>query len=119
MPHDIIESTTVGIQGPPGTPGSAPTGRTVTAAGAVTVLAGDGIVEIAKTTPAATAVGADPAVLTPWKTYTLKDAAGNASGFPITLTPASGTIDGAASAVIDQDGGWLSFYSTGVHLRLV
>lgn len=116
MPHDVITAAIVGIQGPPAAP---PAGRLVTAAGAVTVLAADGIVEIAKATPAATAVSADPAALTPWKTYTLKDAAGNASGFPITLTPTGGTIDGAASAVIDQDGGWLSFYSNGTALRLV
>lgn len=122
MPNDTITATTVGIQGPPGSPGAAapaPTGRLVSAAGPVTVAGGDGIVEIAKATPALTAVSADPAALTPWKTYTVKDAAGNASAFPITLTPTSGTVDGAPSAVIDQDGGWLAFYSNGTHLRLV
>lgn len=77
--------------------------RTVTAAGVVTVSATtDDIIVINKTVPAATTVNL-PAIPTTGLEFTVKDGAGNAAANRITLVPAAGTIDGAATAVIGSD----------------
>lgn len=83
--------------------------RTVTAAGVVTVSpTTDDIVVINKTVPAATAVSL-PATPTTGLEFTIKDGAGNAAAFPITVTPAAGTIDGAATAFINSDYAGVTF----------
>jgi len=76
-------------------------GRVVTAAGAVTVSATtDYFICINKTVGAATAVNL-PASPATWSTYLIKDCKGDASSNNITLTPAAGTIDGAATYVMN------------------
>lgn len=73
--------------------------RTVTAAGPVTISAAtDYLIVIAKAAPAATTVNY---TCTPGFTFLVKDGAGNDAANPITLTPSSGTIDGAASYVMN------------------
>ena len=73
--------------------------RVVTAAGPVTVSsATDYMVVIAKATPAATAINY---TCTPGFTFLVKDGAGNDMTNPITLTPSSGTIDGATTFVMN------------------
>ncbi len=94
------------------------TGRVVTASGNVTILAGDGIVEIAKTVPATTQV-VIPAGLTAFQEYVIKDGSGNAGTYNITLVPSSGTIDGAASFVLDANWESISFYSNGTNIRIL
>ena len=73
--------------------------RVVTAAGPVTVSpATDYLIVIDKTTPAPTSVNYTCA---PGFTFLIKDGAGNDSTNAITLTPSSGTIDDAASFVMN------------------
>lgn len=80
----------------------------------VTMTDNDGIMNVSLTLPAACAV-AGAAGRTPWKEYTIKDSAGNASTHNITYTPASGTIDGMASILIQQDYDSLTIYSDGIN----
>lgn len=73
--------------------------RVVTAAGAITVApATDNIVVVKKTVGAASAV-ALPAGVT-GQQFTIKDGKGDAGANNITITPAAGTIDGAATLVM-------------------
>jgi hypothetical protein len=73
--------------------------RTVTAAGPVAVSATtDYLIVIAKVTPAVTTVNY---TCTSGFTFLIKDGAGNDATNPITLAPSSGTIDGAASFVMN------------------
>jgi hypothetical protein len=73
--------------------------RVVTAAGPVTVSpATDYLIVIDETTPAPTTVNYS---CTPGFTLLVKDGAGNDATNAITLTPSSGTIDGAASFVMN------------------
>ncbi len=79
--------------------------RTHTAAGAVTVAADtDHIVFINKTVGAATIVNL-PSSPTNGDTYVIRDAKGDAAANNITITPASGTINGAATLVINTNNG--------------
>lgn len=80
--------------------------RVVTAAGDVTVTTADDVVIVNKTTGAATVANL-PASPSLNDVYTIKDGKGDAATNPITLTPASGNIDGAATAVIDKAYGCL------------
>ena len=87
--------------------------RRVTASGAVTITRTDFYVVIAKTTPAATAVTL-PISPVLGETVVIKDGLGDAYTNNITISPAVGTIDGAASAVINTDHSALSFFYDGV-----
>lgn len=89
--------------------------RTVTAAGAVTMTNSDGIVNINKTIPATTAVTGPPSP-TAGVPYTVKDAGGTAGSFPITITPATGNIDGQTNYVITNNYDSVDFYSDGTNL---
>lgn len=73
--------------------------RVVTAAGAVNMLAGDEIVVVNKTIGAATVVNLSSSPVV-GRVYTVKDGKGDAATNNITLTPASGTIDGDATGVM-------------------
>lgn len=73
--------------------------RVVTAAGAVTVTTADDIVVIDKTTGAATVVNL-PAGPATGDWFTIKDGKGDAAANNITITPASGTIDGSGTLVM-------------------
>lgn len=77
--------------------------RVVTAAGAVTVGATDDVVIVNKTVGAATTVNI-PAGVTK-RRYVIKDGKGDAAANNITITPAAGTIDGAATLVINTNYG--------------
>lgn len=74
--------------------------RTVTAAGAVTVTTADYTVYINKTVGAATVVNL-PASPATGLEFRFKDLKGDANVNNITLTPAAGTIDGAATYVMN------------------
>lgn len=91
--------------------------REVTVAGAVTVTTSDGLIGINKTVPEATTVNLLAAAS--GFPLTVKDVAGNAGTYNITLTPSGAeTIDGASSFVIGSDwqsitltpvtGGWIT-----------
>jgi hypothetical protein len=77
--------------------------RVVTAAGAMTVSATDDVVVVNKTVGAATTVNL-PAGVT-GRRYTIKDGKGDAAANNITITPAAGNIDGAATLVISTNYG--------------
>lgn len=51
--------------------------------------------------------------------FYLKDGAGNASTFPITITPTAGTIDGSATATINSDFGALTLVWNGVQWNIL
>jgi hypothetical protein len=80
------------------------TGRVHIAAGAVTITRDDDMVVVNKTTGAATTANL-PANYIPFKEYVVKDGKGDAGTNNITITPAAGTIDGAATNVISTNYG--------------
>lgn len=92
--------------------------RVVTAAGAITVTVTDDMVVVNKTTGAATAVTL-PATPVTGSNYTIKDGKGDASTNAITVSPAAGTIDGAANIVIDQDYGARVFVYNGTQWNVL
>ena len=71
--------------------GNATNVRVVTAAGGVTVLSTDGTVVIKKTVAATTAVTLEASPTT-GAIHVVKDGAGNAASFPITISPATITV---------------------------
>lgn len=73
--------------------------RVITAAGAVTMATSDDVVIINKTVGAATVVNLVSSPTTGAR-MTIKDGKGDAAVNNITLTPAAGTIDGAATVVM-------------------
>lgn len=75
--------------------------RVITAAGAITVAVTDDVVVVNKTVGAASAV-ALPAGVT-GQVFVIKDGKGDAAANNITITPAAGTIDGAATYVMNTN----------------
>lgn len=84
------------------------TPRIVTASGAITMTTTDNIVIVNKTTGAATAVTL-PASPVVGRCATVKDGKGDSASNAITISPASGTIDGAANVVINVAFGSIDF----------
>ena len=93
-----------GLAGRQAAGGTTQATRTVTAAGPVTVLAADGTVVIKKAAAAATAVTLEASPVT-GAVHTIKDGRGDAATNAITISAASGTIDGQASLVIGTNRG--------------
>jgi hypothetical protein len=91
--------------------------RVITAAGAVTMTGADVIVEIAQTVPAACTVNLPSSPVT-GQVQTVIDGAQNASTYPITLVPASGLINGQATAVIGLNGDSRDIYWNGTAWRI-
>lgn len=85
--------------------------RVVTAAGAITVTSTDYAVVVNKTVGAASAV-ALPAGVT-GQVFVIKDGKGDAGANNITITPAAGTIDGAATKVIGTNFGSVTLLYNG------
>lgn len=92
-------------------PGGVP-GRTITSSGTINMATSDAIVNINKATSAVTTI-ITPVAPTNFKPYTIKDAAGNAAAFPITIEPYSGAIDGQATFVINGPYGAVTLYWDG------
>lgn len=78
------------------------TARVVTAAGAITALATDGIIVVNKATGAATPITLEASPAT-GAVHIVKDGKGDAQTNNITITPASGTIDGSPNIIINQN----------------
>jgi hypothetical protein len=76
--------------------------RVVIAAGAITVTSADNIIVVNKTSGAATTVNLN-ATPTTGQTYIIKDGKGDANTNNITITPSSGTIDGASTFVMNTN----------------
>lgn len=74
-----------------------------TSSGAVTLTPLNSIIGLAKGTPATTVVNLPAAGSYIGQSYEITDLNGDASSFNITLTPASGTINGAATYVMNID----------------
>lgn len=91
--------------------------RTITASGAVSTLTTDSVVIINKTVAGATAL---TLVSVPAKTIVVvKDGKGDAAANNITVTPAVGTVDGAANAVINANYGRLWFVFDGTNWSIL
>lgn len=87
--------------------------RVITAAGAVTVSATtDYFICLNKSSGAATVVNL-PASPTAGQTYLVKDCKGDAQTNAITITPNSGTIDGASTFIINTNHGSAAVTFTG------
>lgn len=95
---------------PPSTGGGSnyPAPRVVTSSANIQLLATDGLVAFSRTiSPAATLVTLPvmsplPAVPPYWP-ITIKDMAGNAGTYPLTIQSASGTVDGQTSKTLNRD----------------
>lgn len=84
----------------------------------VAVVATDDVVSIEVPGPVAVAVNLPVGVT--GATYTIKDGLGLASvATPITITPAAGTIDGAATATIDVPYGSLTLVYSGIEWKII
>lgn len=92
--------------------------RTHTAAGAVTVAKTDYQVVVNKASGEATTVNL-PASPAQGQTHVIKDGKRDAHTNPITITPASGTIDGAASFVIRTAGASATLVYSGSEWNVV
>jgi hypothetical protein len=86
--------------------------RTAVATPITIVAATDNVIDVAVPGPVAVAVTLPAGVL--GQQFTVKDGLGLASlATPITITPTAGTIDGAATAVINAPYGSLTFVYNG------
>jgi len=92
--------------------------RVVTAAGAVTGVVTDQTIVVNKTSGAATTVNL-PASPSLGLTMTIKDGKGDAATNNITITPAAGTIDGAATNVINANYGSRTITYNGTEWNVV
>lgn len=91
--------------------------RVVVASGAITVTTADYIVIVNKTVGAASAV-AFPAGVT-GQEFIIKDGKGDAAANNITVTPAAGTIDGAATSVISTNYGSATYVYNGTSWNVI
>jgi len=86
--------------------------RTAVATPITVVNATDDVIDVAVPGPVAVAVNLPAGVL--GREFTIKDGLGLAApATPITITPTAGTIDGAATAVINAPYGSLTFVYNG------
>ena len=84
----------------------------------VAVVATDDVVSVEVPGPVAVAVNLPVGVT--GATYTIKDGLGLAAvATPITVTPAAGTIDGAATATINVPYGSLTLVYSGVEWKII
>lgn len=94
--------------------------RIHTAAGAATIVGSDNVLVINKTSGAATVVNlAAAGAGTKGRSFTIKDGKGDAASNNITLTPASGTIDGAATNVINANYGVRTVVDNGTEWNVI
>lgn len=89
-----------------------PTPRVITAAGNVTVAAGDGLIVLNKATGAATTVTLETSPVA-GAVHRIKDGKGDAATNNITIVPAAGTIDGAANYVLAVNRGGVTVEYSG------
>jgi len=80
-------------------------------AGAYTVLASDEIVGVNTAAPRAITLTTTPAT---GQVVTIKDVTGGAAGSNITISPAAGLIDGAATKVISANYGSVTLFYSGI-----
>jgi hypothetical protein len=92
--------------------------RIVTASGAVAALSNDSIIILSQTIPAAATVNlyASPVL---GQQVTIKDGDYNASLYSITIVPASGNIDGAASFILSNNGASVDLIWNGSNWNVV
>ena len=79
------------------------------------VLADDVIINITNTAVPRTVTLPAPGSMNVGKAFFIKDTSGGVGTNNITVTPASGTIDGAASYVLNRDFSSLDVYSDGTN----
>ena len=92
--------------------------RTAVATPITVVAATDNVIDVAVPGPVAVAVTLPAGVL--GQQFTIKDGLGLASpATPITITPAVGTIDGAATAVINAPYGSLTLVYNGTQWLII
>lgn len=91
--------------------------RVHTAAGDVTVSATDHVIVVKKTSGAATNVPLPAGVL--GRTLVIKDGKADASSNNITITPAAGNIDGAATFVMSTDKQAITVVYDGVQWEII
>ena len=82
---------------------------------AYTVLGTDRFIDITATAAFALSLPGPAASNNVGQSYTIKDVAGNAATFNITITPASGNIDGASTLVLSSNYAAVNLYSDGTN----
>lgn len=92
-----------------------PSGQVVTSGSAATMLAASNLIVIQKPAPGSATIVNLPPNPAPWVPYTIKDGAGDADVNPITITPASGLIDNASTAVLATPSKAISVEFTGLN----
>ncbi len=93
-----------------------PAFRIVTSGGTVTLDPTDGVIWIKQTVGAPINVSVNPALLPVGRKYTIKDAKGDAASNNITITPVSGSCDGAGTFVLRYAYQALTFCTDGTNL---
>ncbi len=93
--------------------GGNPTPRIITSSAATTLLPTDGLVVFNRASNPATTTVTLEANPVPGVVHRIKDMAGNAATYPITVQPSGGTIDGTANFVISQNRGSLTIEYNG------
>lgn len=113
-------STVPGPAGPSGPAGTyvPPAPRIVTAGASVTVAAANGLIVVNKTAGSPTTVTLEASPIA-GSAHRVKDGKGDASVNPITIAPASGTIDGAANYVLNVNTASVSLEYNGTEWSLV
>ena len=102
----------------PGTLADFPSGVVVTAGASASFAAGQTVLVVRKPTGSATAITL-PSSPVAWVLYQVKDGKGDAATNNITVSPPSGTVDGAASIVINNNFQGLSFVYDGTTWNVV
>lgn len=102
----------------PGTLADFPSGAVVTTGATAAFTGGQTVLVVRKGTGSATAITL-PAAPVNWVPYQVKDGKGDAATNNITVSPASGTVDGAASAVLNINFQGLTFVYDGTSWNLV
>ena len=102
----------------PGTLADFPSGVVVTTGATASFAAGQTVVIVRKASGSATAITL-PTTPVNWVTYQVKDGKGDAATNNITVSPASGTVDGAASIAINNNYQGLSFVYDGTSWNVV
>jgi hypothetical protein len=93
--------------------------REVVDAGNYTMIGDKNVIGMNKTVSATTTIIVSMASLTAGVPYTVKDVKGDCDSYNITITPDSGTIDGAASYALNNPYQSVTFFKDGTKLIII
>lgn len=97
--------------------GALPVGRIINSDGTIHMVSTDQIINVNKTVPENSTVILPEAPII-FKSYTIKDAAGNSDIYPITIEPYNGLIDGQSTFIINSPYGSVTLYWDGFNYSI-